>query len=596
MTRARAIATPAHLLLALILLAGLLLRLRNIDHGLPHVYNVDESLHFARRAVGMIGWDLNPQYFRNPSALTYLILGALGLAHGSVAGVGPLLALDQGSIVRQFLADPTPIWITARVVTALVCMAGVAGVYFVGKRLWGVREGLVAAAVLAFAFLPVTYSRIAVTDVGTLLPVALAVYGAVRVHERGARRDYLTAGVGVGLTIGFKYTAGLVLLPLLVAATLRIRAEVGSLKDRPAARQLGLGLLAAAIAFAITTPFFFLDPRRAGYGLLVQTEVAGGSAKLGQSEDSAFLYYLDSLTWGLGWAVLAAALIGALIVLRRDRMRGLLLLLFPLALLVFLSLQSRYFGRWMLPAYPVLALLCGVAVVRVASILPIGRVAQALAAAAIAAAVLAQPIVADLHSAGVLGRTDTRESAREFLVEKMPPRLRLAADPGVPDEWYLRRPGGPALPEECAEVENIKRRLPNDPLCSPLAAQQFVAGFLRDAVKDSEEGPGRSVSAYIQNLSPAKIDRYRSAGFCTVITTSVIRERASISNLQGPLAYYRRLEAESELIYSADPWKRGQERVPFHFDLSYNYYPSEYQRPGPEVRIYRLDRCAQRAG
>ena len=36
--------------------------------------------------------------------------------------------------------------------------------------------------------------------------------------------------------------------------------------------------------------------------------------------------------------------------------------------------------------------------------------------------------------------------------------------------------------------------------------------------------------------------------------------------------------------------------VPFNFDLSYNYYPTEYHRPGPTVRIYRLDDCQQASG
>ena len=36
--------------------------------------------------------------------------------------------------------------------------------------------------------------------------------------------------------------------------------------------------------------------------------------------------------------------------------------------------------------------------------------------------------------------------------------------------------------------------------------------------------------------------------------------------------------------------------MPFNFDLSYNYYPPEYHRPGPTVRIHRLDDCEQATG
>ena len=72
----------------------------------------------------------------------------------------------------------------------MLCLLGVIAVFWVGRRLWGTCEsGWSAAAVLSFAFLPVAYSRIAVTDVGTLLPVAFALYAAIRACTRAAGRS-----------------------------------------------------------------------------------------------------------------------------------------------------------------------------------------------------------------------------------------------------------------------------------------------------------------------------------------------------------------------------------------------------------------------
>ena len=82
-----------------------------------------------------------------------------------------------------------------------------------------------------------------------------------------------------------------------------------------------------------------------------QAEVAADEPKPGQSQGGVG-YYLDSLTWGLGYAASFAALAGAALELRRDVLRGLILASVPLALFVYLSLQARYFGRWLLPAYP----------------------------------------------------------------------------------------------------------------------------------------------------------------------------------------------------------------------------------------------------
>jgi hypothetical protein len=45
------------------------------------------------------------------------------------------------------------------------------------------------------------------------------------------------------------------------------------------------------------------------------------------------------------------------------------------------------------------------------------------------------------------------------------------------------------------------------------------------------------------------------------------------------------------------PTKPGARMPEFNFDWSYNYYPSAYARPGPEVSIYRLQNglCATHA-
>jgi hypothetical protein len=76
----------------------------------------------------------------------------------------------------------------------------------------------------------------------------------------------------------------------------------------------------------------------------------------------------------------------------------------------------------------------------------------------------------------------------------------------------------------------------------------------------------------------------------------VTRERALETGAPGARAYYRRLEREGRLLREFSPYSRGEGPVPFSFDLSYNYYPSAYERPGPVVRIYRLRNCRQRYG
>ena len=89
--------------------------------------------------------------------------------------------------------------------------------YLAGARLFDRRVGLLAAALLAVAFLPVFYSHLALNDVPTLAPIALSLWGTAGVLRRGRLRDYALAGVGLGLACATKYTGGIVLLPLLAA-------------------------------------------------------------------------------------------------------------------------------------------------------------------------------------------------------------------------------------------------------------------------------------------------------------------------------------------------------------------------------------------
>jgi len=565
--RLRAAASPAYLALLVLLVVGLVLRVNNNDYGLPYVYNVDEGSHFTARAVAMLGGDWNPHYFQNPSAFTYLANFALRLRFGHAA-------------IDHFRIDPTAIYVTTRTVAALLCLVGVVAVFWAGRRLWDPGTGLAAAALLTFAFLPVTYSRIAVTDVGVLAPVAVSIVGSVRVWEDGRLRWWLLAGGGAGVAVGFKYTAGLVLLPLSIAAVAALvrggRAALGRV-----ALGAGVAGLAALLIFFVTNPYFFFEFSAAHRQLSAQATTAGDFGKVGQNM-TGLPYYLDTLTWGIGWLGALAALAGALLELRRGLVRGLILIAFPVVLLVYLSLQARFFSRWLLPAYPVLVLLAGAAIAQAASALAAvwarmrarrgaaGSPARPAVAVAAALAVLVliaitQNLAADLRTMGVLGHDDTRQSARQWLVDHYPSSLRVVIEPAVPARYY-RRQGRGGLHGQKA----------------------FVRGFAKHEAETRVQYPSL--------LKPDYIDAYRQTGFCLVMTMSLIEGRSQNAKLPKALAYYDELARQSKVVYHVSPYKPGATPPRFDFDFSYNYYQSAFRRPGPEITIYRLRNCKQKYG
>jgi hypothetical protein len=89
---------------------------------------------------------------------------------------------------------------------------------------------------------------------------------------------------------------------------------------------------------------------------------------------------------------------------------------------------------------------------------------------------------------------------------------------------------------------------------------------------------------YERTTRPQLVDSYEKGGFCWVVTGSTQFGRAYADREEVPdaLAYYDELRKRGDVVF-----RIGHEE-PFSFDYSFNYYPLTYDRPGPEIVIYRL--------
>ena len=257
---------------------------------------------------------------------------------------------------RSYAADPTGVFVVARVVAAALGTVSVWLTYLAGARLFTRAVGLLAAAIFGLAFLPIFYSHLALNDVPTLAPVSLSLYGIAGVLRNGARRDYVLAGVGIGLAAATKYTGGITVVCLLAACA----CDGAAGRRCIAAARSVLALACAVLAFIAANPYAVLDFAAFHAGVTTQQSLAGGSdpEKLGTTAASGTAFYLWTLTWGLGWAPSIAAAGGSVLLLVRRRLAlALVLLPAPIAFIVFMGDQQRYFGRWLMPIFPIVALL-----------------------------------------------------------------------------------------------------------------------------------------------------------------------------------------------------------------------------------------------
>jgi hypothetical protein len=561
--------------LAGVLTVAICLRVWGVAQGLPYVYNLDESDHFVPHAVAMFGHGLNPHYFANPPALTYLLHLVFGVWFGGAGGVA-----------RAHAQHPEDLYVLARVITAALGTAAVWLLYLLGSRLFGRGVGLLAAAIEAVAFLPVFYGHLALNDVPALAPLTLSLFGAAGVLRRGRALDYLIAGVGLGLACATKYTAGIVLLPLLAAIASRYLQREGEPPGGGPSAPAGIAIAAggALAAFVLANPYSLLDYHAFHRGLVHQSTLSGeAQGKLGAPRGGGLPYYLWSLTWGLGWVPALAALGGALSVWRSERRLGWLLVPAPIVFLLFMGLQGRYFGRWLLPILPILCLLAAVFALQLAELLAARlrrrpRMRPLLIGLA-AAALCAQGAVYSVHASLVLSRADTRNLTRAWMVGHVPAGSRIVVEPVVPNGW-VTDVGHGASPGEPRWLKYPSLRMVLDP-----------AG-------GRPEPEGRKVRPedYERTLSPALLSYYESQGYCWVLSGSTQSGRAFADPRAVPqaIAYYRALESQARVAYRASPYRSAQRPVRFGFDWSFDYYPLAYERPGPQMTVYRLSggRCA----
>jgi hypothetical protein len=521
--------------LAAVLLLALALRLWGHRTGLPYVYNVDEGSHFVPRAVGMFDHDYDPRYFINPPALTYVLHVVFWLRWG-------------GEEVRHLMAtDPGAVFAFARVTVAVLATASVGVLAWAGVRLFDRRVAIVAAVLLAVAFLPAHYGHFALNDAALVLPVCLSLVGAAGVLNRGHRNDYALAGLGLGMAAAFKYTGGMAIAPLLAAAVLA-RGTRGE-------RLLGLivaGVVALA-AFFVLNPYAFLSFEDFRRGLGEQSSAsADGGTKLGLEATSAVKYYAKTLLWGVGVVPLLCAVAGGLVLWVKRYRVAMLLLPGPLLFFAFMGAQDRFFARWALPAYPFVILLAAWGAVWALDRIP------RVPAVAVAALVLGvQGLVYVVHNDVVLARTDTREDARAWMVDHIPAGTRGVIEPIAPDAWgdrWIKR-----SPSHFRVTPSGRRILVRHP----------------------------KLEDYEASLRPDLLGSYRRGGYCWVVTGSNLSGRPYVTPDRAPYAlrYYRALRRQGKVVFTVSP---AEGEPAFSFDDSYNYRPLGYHRPGPKIVIYRL--------
>jgi hypothetical protein len=429
--------------------------------------------------------------------------------------------------IDQFRADPSELYLIARVSSAVLGVLGVVASGMLGAVVGGRRVGLIAAGLTAISYLLVRDAHFGVNDALVTLLVTLGLISCVRIAQGGSRRAYLAAGVLAGLAFSAKYYGVALLVPLAAAHFVRTQSTRKS-------TDLAVSVVACVVAAVVTFPSLITEPGRVINDVYVHLYLDAIGGYDGLDPSGGYVFYARTLIIGLGWPLALTAVIGLVLSVVRRHRAGLIVAALPVALLATLGAERLYFARFALPALPALIVEASLALDALVSLQPALGVAVGLV-------VGLPPLVDTLRFDVLLTRTDTRSLASEWLAANLAAGATIAVD---------SPPLGPRL----------------SPGRQALVANEFS----------------------LFDLTPAD---YRRRGIDYVVVSSFTSEARAIDAAREARrqAFNASLPHEASVVAQFRPYT--DDRPPeFMYDQIYGPFNAldQLERPGPTVTVYRL--------
>ena len=285
----------------------------------------------ALRLYG-IGWDEGYGYSPHPDERNVISLIG-GIEFPTLGDLGDLLDAERspwnpgrfayGSFPLYVLkiahsiipGDVYEVRTIGRGISALADVCVVFLTYLLGARLYGRRQGLLAAALVSVAVIHIQLSHFLTFDIVLGLTTIAALYFMHRVAVGGRLRDSVIAGVIVGLGLATKVSMAPMYLALAMAHLLYVLPVLGAAGgDRnEASRRIGIafiGLLTAGCAslatFIIAQPYAIIDASRFVADVTEQSEMVRRIRDYPYTrqyiDTAAYLYHVRQLAaFGLGW-------------------------------------------------------------------------------------------------------------------------------------------------------------------------------------------------------------------------------------------------------------------------------------------------------
>ncbi|MCS7151561.1 MAG: glycosyltransferase family 39 protein [Endomicrobia bacterium] len=236
-------------LIFLILFLGFILRIWNINWGLPYLYNTDEYrvVNFTLKMAATK--NLNPGSFVYPTFYLYIMLFIYSL----LFGIGKILGVykDPLDFGIKFLQDPSLVYIISRAMSAIFGTFLIWVCYMLGKKMYNEKVGVISGFIITVLPSFVEYSHYAKLDMFyTFLVVVFGLFLYLFVKTNNLKYYYLSC-IFLGLAISTKYLPAIFGLMILYVVYYK----------KLSFKHLILGFFVIIISFLFGTPYAVIDYR-----------------------------------------------------------------------------------------------------------------------------------------------------------------------------------------------------------------------------------------------------------------------------------------------------------------------------------------------
>ncbi|MGD9401346.1 MAG: glycosyltransferase family 39 protein [bacterium] len=421
-----------NILLVLIVLAGAYLRLNTLGWGLPDFF---EEATPWRQALGMWGGrtgslDFNPHFFNYPAFSFYIQW--IGQAFVYLAGraTGEFSSIQQ--MQMQVEANPGRFIVVGRLITTLFGIGTIYLAYRVARDVFSPVVGLTAALFLAFNFAHIRRGQFIATDVPLLFFVMLAFVPICRIAMEGRNKDYIWAGICVGLAAGVKYPGFLTAAGIIAAHVYRHSTQKHDYKVIVSDPRVYMSGAVALLAFFAVSPYCFLDFS----GFLRDFRFEQTHMKIGHfgAPDQVVSYhrYLVSVFPAVLTVPIAVlALLGLVYAVMKYRAASIVLLAFPLVYFAVVGSWKTAADHYIFPLLPFLLIYAALFLRYVFGRIPSSRRGLIVLGAACLLLIPSATRIYGFYSRQDI--PDNRTVAREWIMANIPGGAGIVKEKYTPD-------------------------------------------------------------------------------------------------------------------------------------------------------------------